>query len=103
MANDAIDHALAEAQFGWHAVDEQTLGLQRQLNFNHNRGYEGLVESGRRYGLEREWNKATLPNIPQNISESSSETATPMESPDEINVNGTAVNPEDTASHGVAS
>jgi hypothetical protein len=100
IANDAIDHSLAEARFGWHAVDESTLGLQKKLNFNHNRGFMGIDEGGRRYGLERDWNQAILEKNPWNISESA-ETSIPQTSPDEINVNGDAVNPEDTAALGV--
>ena len=94
VANDAVDHSIAEAPFGWHAVDQHTLALQKQLNFNHNLGFKAIDEGGRRYGLEREWNKAILPKNPWNIPEDS-ETTIPMESPDEINVNGDAVNPED--------
>lgn len=100
ISNDAVDHSIAEARFGWHAVDQHTLGLQKQLNFNHNLGFKGINEGGRRYGLEREWNKSILAKNPNNIPESS-DTAVPMESPDEININGDAVNPEDTATLGV--
>ena len=100
IANDAVDHSIAEARFGWHAVDDHTLGLQKQLNFNHNLGFKGIDEGGRRYGFEREWNKSILPKNPWNIPENS-ETAIPMESPDEINVNGDSINPEDTAVLGV--
>ncbi len=100
VANDAIDHSIAEATAGWHSVDEHTLGLQRQLNFNHNLGFKGIDEGGRRYGFERQWNQSILPEIPRNIPEAS-DTAVPVESPDEIQVNGDAVNPEDTAALGV--
>jgi len=100
IANDAVDHSIAEARFGWHAVDDHTLGLQKQLNFNHNLGFKGIDEGGRRYGFEREWNKSIIAKNPWNIPENS-ETTTPMESPDEINVNGEAVNPEDVAVLGV--
>lgn len=100
IANDAVDHSLAEASFGWHAVDDHTLGLQKQLNFNHNLGFKGIDEGGRRYGFEREWNKSIISKNPWNIPENS-ETTTPMESPDEININGEAVNPEDVAVLGV--
>lgn len=100
VANDAIDHSIAEARYGWHAVDTETLEYQRQLNFNHNRGYMGIDESGRRKGLEQFQNKALLPwnplSVPENI-----DTEIPQESPDEINVNNESVNPEDTAALGV--
>lgn len=100
IANDAIDHSIGEALAGWHAVDEHTLGLQRQLNFNHNLGFKGIDEGGRRYGLERQWNQAILPEVPRNISEQS-DTATGVERTDEIQINGEGVNPEDTAALGV--
>ena len=100
VANDAIDHAIAEAKHGWHAVDEQTLALQKQLNFNHNRGYMGIDESGRRKGLEQFWNKAVLPWNPL-TNPLDCDTAIPMESPNEIMINGEGVNPEDTAAQGV--
>lgn len=100
IANDAIDHNIAEATAGWHAVDEHTLGLQKQLNFNHNLGFKGIDEGGRRYGLERQWNQAILPEVPRNISEQS-DTATGVERPDEIQINGEGVNAEDTSALGV--
>lgn len=101
VANDAIDHVIAEAGHGWHALDETTLGMQKQLNFQHNRGFAGIDESGRRYGLERGWNPSILPENAHNIP-TTSDTSIPMESPDEININGEAVNPEDIAAGGVA-
>lgn len=100
IANDAIDHNIAEATAGWHAVDDHTLGLQKQLNFNHNLGFKGIDEGGRRYGLERQWNQAILPEVPRNISEQS-DTATGVERTDEIQINGEGVNAEDTAALGV--
>jgi hypothetical protein len=100
IPNDAIDHSIAEAQFGWHAVDEYTLGLQKKANFNHNRGFMGIDEGGRRYGLERQWNQAILAENPDNIPEAS-DTSVPQTSPDEININGQAVNPEDHAALGL--
>lgn len=100
VPNDAIDHSIAEATAGWHAVDEHTLGLQKQLNFNHNLGFKGIDEGGRRYGLERGWNQAILPEVPRNISEQS-DTATGVERTDEIQINGEGVNAEDTAALGV--
>lgn len=100
IANDAIDHNIAEATAGWHAVDDHTLGLQKQLNFNHNLGFKGIDEGGRRYGLERQWNQAILPEVPRNISEQS-DTATGVERTDEIQINGEGVNAGDTAALGV--
>lgn len=100
IANDAVDHSIAEARFGWHAVDDHTLGLQKQLNFNHNLGFKGIDEGGRRYGLERMWNQAILPEVPRNISEQS-DTAVGVERADEIQINGEGVNGEDVAAHGV--
>lgn len=100
VANDKIDHSVAEAPHGWHAVDQTVLGLQKQLNFNHNLGFKGIDEGGRRYGWERYWNRATLPLNPQNVPESS-DTAIPVENLDEINVNGEPVSTEDIAAHGV--
>jgi hypothetical protein len=100
VPNDAIDHKIAEARFGWHAVDQHTLGLQKQLNFNHNRGFMGIDESGRRRGLEQYWNPAMYPENARTIPADSA-TALPVDSPDEIVLNGQAINPEDTAAHGV--
>lgn len=100
VTNDALDHAIAEARFGWHGVDDHTLAMQRQLNFQHNRGRAGWEESGRRYGLERDWNKANLPWVPWNIPEDA-ETSVEQISPDEIQINGEGINPEDHAALGV--
>jgi hypothetical protein len=101
VPNDGLDHTLAEATHGWHALDETTLGMQKQMNFQHNRGNTSVYESGRRYGLERDQNPAIYPLNPRTIP-ATSDTSIPMESPDEININGDAVNPEDTAALGVA-
>jgi len=100
VPNDAVDHKIAEARYGWHAVDGHTLGLQKRLNFNHNRGFMGIDESGRRRGLEQFWNPAMYPLNPRTVP-ANSDTAMPVDSPDEIVLNGQAINPEDTAAHGV--
>lgn len=47
VANDKIDHSIAEATHGWHAVDDTVLGLQKQLNFNRNLGFKGIDEGKR--------------------------------------------------------
>lgn len=101
LAHDAVDHAIAEAQYGWNAVDEATLNLQKQINFNHNRGYMGIDESGRRRGLEQFWNKARLPDNPQNVPLDSDE-AIGVDRQDDIEVNNEYVKPEEIlASRGV--
>lgn len=98
---DNVDHQLASALHGWHAVDESTLDLQKKLNFNHSIGDQAWYQ-GRGHGLERQQNPAVgefnARTIPAN-----SDTVVPMVSPDEIMVNEVAVNPEDTAALGVQS
>lgn len=100
VASDTIDHMLGEARHGWHAVDKSTVSLQKQLNFDHNKGFMGIDESGRHRGLEQDWNKAIYPKNPRTIPQTS-DTTIPMVSPDEINVNGEAVNNEDILTLGV--
>jgi hypothetical protein len=100
VSSDTIDHMLGEARYGWHAVDKTTVGLQKQLNFDHNKGFMGIDESGRHRGLEQDWNKALYPKNPRTIP-LSTDTSIPMESPDEVNVGGDAVNNEDILTLGV--
>lgn len=97
---DAVDHALAEATHGWNAVDNATLNLQKQLNFNHNRGFIGIDESGRRRGLEQYWNKSRLPDIPRNVPLDADE-AIGVDRQDDIQINDEEVRPESIAAQGV--
>jgi hypothetical protein len=100
VSTDTMDHQVAEATSGWHAVDKSTVALQKQRNFDHNKGFMGIDESGRHRGLEQDWNKAIYPKNPRTVP-LSTDTTVPMESPDEINVNGEAVNTEDTLTLGI--
>ena len=100
ICNDTVDHAIAEAPHGWHAVDDETLALQKQLNFTHNKGHE-MYETIKGFGLGRLRNPAVGPANAQNLPTSVDPTV-PLGDSLLTGPDGTEVTaPEVLAAHGV--
>lgn len=100
MANDALDHIIASAKYGWHAVNDELLEKQRELNFDHNRGDATWSDGagGRHTGLERLQNPAIFPENPWAIPLSSEPV---VGTDDGLKINNTRVEEYDLLEQGV--